>query len=60
MIININKPEELKKKMMSRGMSDEEATTAVEKFINSVKSIFNEEFDDNDDDNDREENDTNE
>lgn len=51
MIINLNKPEELKKKMMSRGMSDEEADAAVEKFRRAAKQLFAEGFDDGDENN---------
>lgn len=48
MIININEPETLKKRMMDRGMSAEEADAATERFIRAAKCLFNEDFDDND------------
>lgn len=49
MIINLNKPEALKKRMMDQGMSDEESDAAVEKFRRAAKQFFAERFDDNDD-----------
>lgn len=48
MIININEPETLKKRMMDRGMSAEEADAATERFIRAAKCLFDESFDDND------------
>lgn len=50
MIININEPETLKKRMMDRGMSaeEEEADAAAERFIRAAKCLFDESFDDND------------
>jgi len=54
MIINLNRPEELKKRMMSQGMSSEEADAAVERFRSAAKLLFAEGFDDNDEKNESE------